>query len=70
MSESTSQVIARHKGLHDEMARIVHEYRENIHTEKAIDAHKLISFLVDWLIIHIMQEDKGFAQESPTVAAR
>ncbi len=60
----------RHKGLHDEITRVVQEYRENIHTEKAIDAHKLISFLVDWLIIHIMQEDKGFAQESPTVAAK
>jgi hemerythrin len=70
MKKANFSGYARHKGLHDEMTKIVQEYRENIHTEKAIDAHKLISFLVDWLIVHIMQEDKSFALESPTVAAR
>ncbi len=62
---------AKHKIMHEKIISTLQEYYENFqnkNTENTIDAHTIISFLMDWLLTHIMQKDKLYAKEILTIS--
>ena len=53
--------LARHKRIHRQLARTVHAIRTIFnHEPNRIDPTKLLIFLRDWLVHHILKEDMQF----------
>ncbi len=52
-----------HKIMHDKINSTLQKHYESFQSEDSIDAHTIISFLMDWLLTHIMQKDKLYARE-------
>ena len=52
-----------HEGMHKDLTKQVIDYVAELERGKQIKSDDLILFLKDWLIKHIMSEDKKFAKE-------
>lgn len=62
MARSGYPDLAQHKRLHGHLSNTVHAIRIIFdHDPKLIDPVKLLNFLRDWLIHHILEEDMKFA---------
>lgn len=58
--------IAQHKRIHRHLTRTVHAIRVIFNNEpKNIDPNKLLQFLKEWLIHHILDEDTRYAPYIP-----
>jgi len=58
--------IAQHKRIHRHLTRTVHAIRVIFNKEpKNIDPNKLLQFLKEWLIHHILDEDTRYAPYMP-----
>lgn len=61
MDEYNYPGIAQHKRLHRHLARKVHAIRKVfVENPKSIDPRKLLNFLRDWLVHHILEQDTKY----------
>ena len=49
-----------HKALHDQMFDVVENLKADLEHGRRLDAEKLRTLLYDWLIQHILGEDKKY----------
>lgn len=62
MEEYDYPGVAQHKRLHRHLARKVHAIRKVFaENPKSIDPTKLLNFLRDWLVHHILEQDTKYA---------
>jgi len=53
----------RHKKIHSNFVNEVNKFLVNYNNNEIIDSNKLMNFLVDWLIHHILNEDAKISIE-------
>lgn len=49
-----------HKALHDQMYDVVYSLKSDIEHDRAVDAKRLFDMLYEWLMKHILGEDKKY----------
>ncbi len=54
--------LAGHKALHDQLAAKVLDLNAKVQAGQMVPSVSLGGFLKDWLVSHIMQQDKKYAQ--------
>ena len=54
--------LASHKGLHDALTSKVVQLNEKVQKGQMVPSVSLSSFLKDWLVKHIVQEDSRYGQ--------
>ena len=62
MREFKYDSYAQHEGLHRDLTKQVVDYVAELEAGKPINSNDLIVFLKNWLIKHILDEDKKFAR--------
>lgn len=56
------EALTQHEGFHRDLTKQVIDYVADLEKGKQIESNDLMVFLKDWLIKHIMNEDKKFAK--------
>lgn len=59
-----------HKELHDRMYDVVFALKSDVTQGEKMDAHRLFSLIQDWLVTHILGEDRKYVPYVATHAAK
>jgi hemerythrin-like metal-binding protein len=62
MEKANFPNLAAHKKLHAELEQEVTAFRERLQTEGEAVSTELYHFLRDWLLLHIVEEDKQYTE--------
>ena len=62
MKEVNYEHMQAHDALHKDLTKQVGEYLDKLQSGEMIDSSELMMFLKDWLVKHILSEDKKFGK--------
>lgn len=54
--------LEEHRQTHEALKRQIREYQDRLFEEGEVDAHKVLIFLKDWLVTHIISRDMRFKE--------
>lgn len=62
MQQCSYENYESHKHAHETFVKKVEDFRNDIHDNKIVVSINVLSFLVDWLIKHILNTDKQYTE--------